>query len=94
MAADKSTGHVNHNEGFTLRAGQARSRVSVNEVLTIRVGTGTSVKQTAFLVVMMTFFASLALDISVPALVLSLMALSNHIVLNGPPTRRFREKTA
>lgn len=35
----------------------------------------------ALLVVMMTFFAVLALDISVPAVVLSLMALSNTAVL-------------
>ena len=37
----------------------------------------------ALLVVMMTFFAVLALDISVPAVVLGLMALSNMLVLSS-----------
>lgn len=48
----------------------------------------------AFLVVMMTFFAVLALDITVPAVVLGAMALSNWIVLSSMPVDRMRERAA
>ena len=37
----------------------------------------------AFLIAATTFFAVLALDIAVPGVVLSLMALSNWVVLSG-----------
>lgn len=48
----------------------------------------------AFLIVMMTFFAVLALDIVVPATVLSAMALLNWFVLSGMPVSPTMEKTA
>ena len=46
----------------------------------------------ALLFVMMTFFAVLALDISVPAVVLSLMALANAVVL--PRMEQYRGQAA
>jgi len=52
------------------------------------------VPRIAFLIVMMTFFAVLALDIAVPAAVLSLMALVNWIVLQTGPMMEMRGKTA
>ncbi len=45
--------------------------------------TVTPVGRLMLLVVMMTFFAVLALDISVPAIVLGVMALTNALVLSG-----------
>jgi hypothetical protein len=41
---------------------------------------GTAVRHGALLFVMMTFFAGLALDIAVPAMILSLMALLKWMV--------------
>ncbi|CAN7265496.1 MULTISPECIES: hypothetical protein [unclassified Neorhizobium] len=41
---------------------------------------GTTIRESALLLVMTTIFAVLALDIAVPALVLSLMALSRWLV--------------
>lgn len=43
---------------------------------------GTEFRHGAFLVVMTTGFAALALDISVPAVVLSLLALSRTMVVS------------
>ena len=40
------------------------------------------------------FFAGLALDITVPAFVLSIMAVTNWLVLNGPLPRLGKGKTA
>jgi len=51
-------------------------------------------KRALFLIVMMTFFAVLALDIAVPALVLGVLALSNQVVLYGMPTSRLKGKAA
>lgn len=48
----------------------------------------------AFLVVMMTFFAVLALDITVPTVVLGAMALSNRLMLSGMPVERIGERAA
>jgi len=42
---------------------------------------GTSIRDRALLIAMTTVFAVLALDIAVPALVLSIMALSRWLVL-------------
>ena len=44
------------------------------------------------LVVMMTFFAVLALDITVPAVVLGIMASANALILSRPD--RYREGMA
>jgi len=44
-------------------------------------GMGTTIRDGALLAVMTTIFAVLALDIAVPALVLSVMALSRWLVL-------------
>ncbi|WP_188079954.1 hypothetical protein [Neorhizobium sp. P12A] len=56
---------------------------------------GTKPAKIAFLVVAMMFFAALALDITVPAVVLSVMALSNWVVLSsGTPMPQHRGKTA
>ncbi|MBB3453598.1 hypothetical protein FHT86_001854 [Rhizobium sp. BK313] len=46
----------------------------------------------AFLVAAMMFFAVLALDITVPALVLSAMALSNWLVLSTEATQYQRRR--
>ncbi|SMF51188.1 hypothetical protein SAMN02982989_2986 [Xaviernesmea oryzae] len=43
-------------------------------------GMGTAIRDGALLAVMTTIFAALALDISVPAVVLSVMALSRWLV--------------
>ncbi|MFT4182145.1 MAG: hypothetical protein QM636_09540 [Rhizobium sp.] len=48
----------------------------------------------AFLVVAMIFFAVLALDITVPAMVLGAMALSNWLVLSTGTTQYQRERGA
>jgi hypothetical protein len=56
---------------------------------------GTKPAKIAFLIVAMMFFAALALDITVPAVVLSVMALSNWLVLSsGTPMPKHRGKTA
>jgi hypothetical protein len=47
---------------------------------------GTKLAKVAFLVAAMMFFAVLALDITVPAVVLTLMALSNWFVLSTGTT--------
>jgi hypothetical protein len=44
---------------------------------------GTKPLKVAFLIAAMLFFAVLALDIAVPALVLSIMALSNWMILSS-----------
>jgi hypothetical protein len=50
---------------------------------------GNKFARVALLVAAMMFFAVLALDIAVPAVVLSLMALSNRVVLSWSwPVRR------
>jgi hypothetical protein len=46
------------------------------------------------LFVMMTFFSALALDISVPALVLCLMAMAKWVVVEGLPDAFLEGKTA
>jgi len=46
----------------------------------------------AFLIAAMMFFASLALDITVPALVLSAMALTNWLVLSTGTTHYQRRR--
>ncbi|MFS8112818.1 hypothetical protein QD460_13935 [Rhizobium jaguaris] len=46
----------------------------------------------AFLIAAMMFFAVLALDITVPALVLSAMALSNWLVLSAEATQYQRRR--
>lgn len=46
------------------------------------------------LVVMMTFFSVLALDIYVPTLNLCLMFVARWVVLYGMPDTLFRERTA
>ena len=48
----------------------------------------------AFLLVTMMFFAVLALDIAIPALVLGLMALSNWIVLSSGQGRPYQGDAA
>lgn len=48
----------------------------------------------AFLVAAMMFFAVLALDITVPAMVLGAMALSNWLVLSTGTTQYQRERGA
>ncbi|OWV98562.1 transposase [Rhizobium sp. R72] len=56
---------------------------------------GTKIAKAAFLVAAMMFFAVLALDIAVPALVLGSMALSIWLVsYEGLSTRGERETTA
>lgn len=56
---------------------------------------GTKIARAAFLVAAIMFFAVLALDIAVPALVLGSMALSIWLVsFEGPSIRRERETTA
>ncbi|WP_037082677.1 hypothetical protein [Rhizobium sp. CF122] len=56
---------------------------------------GTKIARAAFLVAAMMFFAVLALDIAVPALVLGSMALSIWLVsYEGLSIRRERETTA
>ena len=49
---------------------------------------GTKIARTAFLVVAVVFFAVLALDITVPALVLCIMALSTWLVSLDLPVER------
>lgn len=44
---------------------------------------GTKLTKAAFLIFAMMFFAVLALNIAVPALVLSVMALPNWLILSG-----------
>ncbi|MEZ2130315.1 MULTISPECIES: hypothetical protein [unclassified Sinorhizobium] len=44
---------------------------------------GTKLAKAAFLIFAMMFFAVLALNIAVPALVLSVMALPNWLILSG-----------
>jgi hypothetical protein len=56
---------------------------------------GTKIARAAFLVAAMMFFAVLALDIAVPALVLGLMALSTWLVsYERPVAKRERGATA
>ncbi|MEK1892018.1 MAG: hypothetical protein AAAB20_01755 [Rhizobium sp.] len=56
---------------------------------------GTKIAKAAFLVAAIMFFAVLALDIAVPALVLGSMALSIWLVsFEGPSIRKERETTA
>lgn len=55
---------------------------------------GTAAGRYALLLVMMTFFAMLALDITVPALVLSVMAMSNWLVQEGMPSSFGGSRTA
>ncbi|KRB53169.1 transposase [Rhizobium sp. Root708] len=56
---------------------------------------GTKIARAAFLVAAMMFFAVLALDIAVPALVLGTMALSIWVVSHeGLSIRRERETAA
>jgi hypothetical protein len=56
---------------------------------------GTRIGKTAFLVAAIIFFAVLALDIAVPALVLGLMALSTWLVtLDLPIARKHGGETA
>lgn len=55
---------------------------------------GTAAGRYALLLVMMTFFAMLALDITVPALVLSVMAMSNWLVQEGMPSSLGGSRTA
>ncbi|MGV8939679.1 MAG: hypothetical protein ACOH2J_21380 [Allorhizobium sp.] len=55
---------------------------------------GTSWTRVTLLFVTMTFFTALAMDIAVPALVLSAMALSITLTQSGFPTRRWKERTA
>jgi hypothetical protein len=56
---------------------------------------GTKIARIAFLIAAMMFFAVLALDIAVPALVLGSMALSTWLVLlERPFVRRDRGATA
>lgn len=56
--------------------------------------TGTTWTRAAFLSVAAAFFAGLALDIAVPTLVLSLMALANWLVLETPPIARWKGSAA
>jgi len=55
---------------------------------------GTSWARAALLLLMMTFFAGLAMDIAVPAVVMSVMALSVTLAQSGLPVRRGKEQTA
>lgn len=55
---------------------------------------GTRVVKAAFLLVAVAFFAVLALDIAVPAVVLCTMAATNWIVLNGVSPLEWKGKTA
>ncbi len=55
---------------------------------------GTRVSKVAFLLVTAAFFAALALDITVPALVLCGMSLTNWVVLNGAMPRLSRGNAA
>jgi hypothetical protein len=55
---------------------------------------GTALKDHALLLVMTTLFAMLALDISVPAVVLSLMALSRWLILPEMYPVESRRRTA
>jgi hypothetical protein len=56
---------------------------------------GTKLAKAVFLVSAMMFFAVLALDITVPAMVLSVMALSNWLVLAPwPATHQHRGEAA
>jgi hypothetical protein len=56
---------------------------------------GTKIGRTALLIGAMTFFAVLALDIAVPATVLSLMVLSTWLVSRErPSSQRHGEATA
>ncbi|OCJ03633.1 transposase [Rhizobium sp. AC44/96] len=55
---------------------------------------GTKIARAAFLVAAMMFFAVLALDIAVPALVLGLMALSTWPSHERPVAKRERRATA
>ncbi len=48
----------------------------------------------AYLTAATAFFAGLALDISVPATVLSLMALGRWLLLNGVPEPGMKERAA
>jgi hypothetical protein len=57
--------------------GEGALQLLVNQ----RVSMGTKPLKVAFLIAAMLFFAVLALDIAVPALVLGIMALSNWVVL-------------
>ncbi|WP_189635578.1 hypothetical protein [Rhizobium grahamii] len=54
---------------------------------------GTKIARAAFLVAAMMFFAVLALDIAVPALVLGSMALSIWAVSDGGLTSRREQET-
>ncbi|KGD99533.1 hypothetical protein [Rhizobium sp. YS-1r] len=55
---------------------------------------GTPIRDTALLIVMTTIFAVLALNIAVPALVLSIMALSRWLVSSEIYPTEPRGKTA
>jgi hypothetical protein len=55
---------------------------------------GTKPFKVAFLIAAMLFFAVLALDIAVPALVLSIMALSNWMILSSGREGRILERGA
>lgn len=54
---------------------------------------GTRWAKAAFLLAMAIFFAALAMDIAVPALVLSMMALSNRVVLESSQIGRWKGRT-
>lgn len=60
------------------------------EVMTVE----TKGSRAALFIVTVAFFAALALDIAVPALVLSLMATVNWLVLEGAPVRRWKGSMA
>lgn len=53
-----------------------------------------SLAKAAFFIAAVLFFAVLALDITVPAVVLSLMAVSNWVVLSIGPDEVWRGRTA
>ncbi|AVA21156.1 hypothetical protein NXC24_CH01497 [Rhizobium sp. NXC24] len=59
---------------------------------TERAAMGSRPAKIVFLVAAMMFFAVLALDIAVPALVLSAMALSNWLVLSTEATQYPRRR--
>ena len=78
---------VNLNKGFTLRPERQQSSFLVGQTGKLH-EMGTGWIRLALFLAIAAFFAALALDIAVPALVLSLMATSNWLVTNGAPLGR------
>ena len=70
--------------------GEGALQLPVNQ----RVSMGTKPFKVAFLIAAMLFFAVLALDITVPTLVLGIMALANWLILSSGGEGRHIERGA